>query len=100
MMRISVVVLCLGLASCATNGMPADTPTGQWMLVLPDELAAHLRQGRPLRFGTPGEPLPLAGDLEHCGQICHTYRICDSSSPPCYLEKICVDNPKCDGHTP
>jgi hypothetical protein len=98
MIRMFILACCVALASCTTTDERTEASAGELTLVLPDELAAQLRQGKPLRFGPPAGPLPATADAEHCGQICHTYRVCDSSG--CHSEKICVDNPRCDGHRP
>ena len=98
MIRMPVVVFCLTLASCISTDKRAPAHDGELTLVLPDELAAHLRQGKPLRLGPPSSVLPASDGLEHCGQICHTYRVCDSDG--CHPERICVDNPNCNDHRP
>lgn len=101
MIRVFAAASCLALAGCTT--VHADGPkafAGEWTLLVPDQVAAHLRQGKPLRFRALPGTASAGGDLEHCGQICHTYRVCDSDSPPCHNELICVDNPNCDGHEP
>ena len=86
------------LTACASTHTAKSARSPEYRMTLPIDVAAALRAGEVLRFGPRNDTLGLARDLEHCGQICHTYTICTPEG--CHSEEICVDNPNCDGHKP
>lgn len=97
MKRLLIPVSALLLAACSTSGHIRATDTPEYALNVPAEIGKALKQGETLRFG-PKAAGSGSGSLEHCGQICHTFKVCTPDG--CENEYICVDNPNCDGHHP
>lgn len=90
--------IALVSTGCVSTPPAPSTRTSDYRMTLPADIAAALRAGKALRFGPKNDALGVAQDLEHCGQICHTYTVCTPDG--CDSEVICVDNPNCDGHRP
>lgn len=95
MKSLAAVTLSLLLLAC-TGQPPASEDAGD-LPVIPGDVHAALAGGKTIRFTKSRDSLQEPG-TERCGMVCRTFRVCDAGKPPsCKNERICYDNPNCDG---
>lgn len=98
MKRVIVLIWAIFAGACAPTKLTKVDDSSPYQLTVSPAIGAALLKGETLRFGPKIDKLGTTENLEHCGQICHTYKVCTPDG--CEYERICVDNPNCNDHKP